>query len=94
MSGHRLVQAGIRVNLSQNPYPFWFTAFQGKHSLNRDISLSNLVTKESALTILDIRDRAAFNQARIRGAIPMPMEELPDRATASLEPQREIYLFN
>ncbi|MEQ8751968.1 MAG: rhodanese-like domain-containing protein [Coleofasciculus sp. G1-WW12-02] len=54
---------------------------------------SRLQWGEPALTILDVRDRAAFNQARIRGAVPMPMDELTDRAIASLEPQREIYVY-
>ncbi|MFP4122180.1 rhodanese-like domain-containing protein [Coleofasciculus sp.] len=54
---------------------------------------SRLQWGEPALTILDVRDRAAFNQGRITGAIPMPMAELTDRATASLEPQREIYVY-
>jgi len=44
----------IRVNLSQNPCPLWLTAIQGKHSLNRDISLSNLVTKVSLLPLLPL----------------------------------------
>ncbi|WP_269546245.1 hypothetical protein [Coleofasciculus chthonoplastes] len=30
-------QAFIRINLSQNPCQFWFTAIQWKHSLNRGI---------------------------------------------------------
>ncbi|MFW5667467.1 MAG: rhodanese-like domain-containing protein, partial [Coleofasciculus sp.] len=54
---------------------------------------SRLQWGEPALTILDVRDRDAFNQARITGAIPMPMEELTDRAISSLEPQREIYVY-
>ncbi|EDX71626.1 hypothetical protein MC7420_5251 [Coleofasciculus chthonoplastes PCC 7420] len=54
---------------------------------------SRLQWGEPALTILDVRDRAAFNQARIRGALPMPMDELTDRAISSLEPQREIYVY-
>jgi rhodanese-related sulfurtransferase len=54
---------------------------------------SRLQWGEPALTILDVRDRAAFNQARITGAVPMPMDELTDRAISSLEPQREIYVY-
>jgi len=54
---------------------------------------SRLQWGEPALTILDVRDRTAFNQGRIMGAIPMPINELSDRATASLEPQREIYVY-
>ena len=46
-----------------------------------------------AFTILDVRDRAAFNAARIMGAMTMPMEDLPQRALDSLEPRREIYVY-
>lgn len=48
---------------------------------------------EVAFTILDIRDRGAFNASRIMGAIAMPMEDLPQMALDSLEPRREIYVY-
>lgn len=48
---------------------------------------------EPAFTILDIRERTAFNQSHIMGAMPMPMEELVERAKSSLEPKREIYVY-
>src|SRR5919199_4004957 len=48
---------------------------------------------EVAFTILDVRDRAAFNASRIMGAMTMPMEEIPQRALDSLEPRREIYVY-
>jgi rhodanese-related sulfurtransferase len=48
---------------------------------------------EPAFTVLDVRDRTAFNQLRILGAITMPIEELPDRATATIQPTREIYVY-
>jgi len=48
---------------------------------------------EVAFTILDVRDRGAFNASRIMGAMTMPMEELPQRALDSLEPRREIYVY-
>ncbi len=48
---------------------------------------------EPAFTILDVRDRAAFNASRIMGAMPMPMEFLPQRAQETLEPRREIYIY-
>lgn len=48
---------------------------------------------EVAFTILDVRDRAAFNQSRIMGAMAMSMEEVVDRAQSSLDPEREIYLY-
>jgi rhodanese-related sulfurtransferase len=48
---------------------------------------------EPAFTILDLRDRNAFNASRILGAMSMPMEDLPQRALQSLEPKREIYVY-
>lgn len=48
---------------------------------------------EPAFTILDIRDRAVFNQSHILGAMAMPMEELVERAKSSLQPKREIYVY-
>jgi rhodanese-related sulfurtransferase len=48
---------------------------------------------EPALTIVDVRDRDAFNVSRIRGAITMPINELITRARASLELIRDIYVY-
>lgn len=49
---------------------------------------------EPALTIIDVRDRNAFNEERIMGAIAMPMEEeLAERAKSSLQPRRELYVY-
>ncbi|HEY9820585.1 MAG TPA: rhodanese-like domain-containing protein [Candidatus Sericytochromatia bacterium] len=48
---------------------------------------------EPAFTVLDVRERTAFNQSRILGAMTMSMEELVDRAKSSLEPIREIYIY-
>jgi rhodanese-related sulfurtransferase len=48
---------------------------------------------EPALTIIDVRDRTAFNQSHITGAISMPMSELVNRVQQSLEPERDIYLY-
>lgn len=48
---------------------------------------------EPAFTILDIRDRTAFNASRIMGAMSMPIDELVEKAKASLEPKREIYVY-
>ena len=33
---------------------------------------------EPALTIIDVRDRTAYNQERIMGAIPMPVSNLAE----------------
>lgn len=48
---------------------------------------------EPALTIIDVRDRDAFNTNHITGAIPMPMDVLLQRATDSLELIRDIYVY-
>ncbi|MEO1401758.1 MAG: rhodanese-like domain-containing protein [Cyanobacteria bacterium J06635_1] len=48
---------------------------------------------EPALTIIDVRDREAFNTTRITGAIPMPADELAARASMSLECDRDIYIY-
>ena len=48
---------------------------------------------EPALTILDVRNREAFNVGRITGAITMPMEHLLDTAQQSLQLERDIYIY-
>jgi rhodanese-related sulfurtransferase len=48
---------------------------------------------EPALTIVDVRDRNAFNTSHIMGAIAMPMQELVTQARASLEFIRDIYVY-
>ncbi len=48
---------------------------------------------EVAFTILDVRDRAAFNASRILGANPMAIEDMPRRALETVEPVREIYIY-
>lgn len=48
---------------------------------------------EPAFTILDVRDRSAFNEGHIMGAMSMPMDELPQRAIDSLERNRDIYIY-
>lgn len=48
---------------------------------------------EPSLTILDVRDREAFNQERITGSVAMPMDVLVKTAKDSLEPVRDIYVY-
>jgi rhodanese-related sulfurtransferase len=48
---------------------------------------------EPALTIVDVRDRTAFNASHIVGAIAMPLQELVTQARASLEFIRDIYVY-
>jgi rhodanese-related sulfurtransferase len=48
---------------------------------------------EPALTIIDARDRSAFNQGHISGAVSMPIMELVDSAKMNLEADRDIYVY-
>ncbi|MBA3922454.1 MAG: rhodanese-like domain-containing protein [Nostocaceae cyanobacterium] len=48
---------------------------------------------EPALTIVDVRDRAEFNQNHILGAMSFPMSDLLTRASATLEVTRDIYIY-
>ena len=48
---------------------------------------------EPALTIIDVRPRVIFNVVRIRGSIPMPMDEPVELTLASLELSRDIYVY-
>ena len=48
---------------------------------------------EPALTILDVRERGAFNEGHIMGAMSMPMDEVVERAKTSLRPARDIYVY-
>lgn len=54
---------------------------------------SRLEWGEPAFTILDVRDRRTFNEGHIMGAMPMPIDELVDRAAASLDRSRDIYVY-
>lgn len=49
---------------------------------------------EPALTIVDTRDRQAFNTSHIMGAISLVDSELVARATKNLEKTRDIYVYN
>jgi rhodanese-related sulfurtransferase len=49
---------------------------------------------EPALTIIDVRDRNAFEQERIMGAVHMPMSQLVTQVQANLEPTRDIYIYS
>ncbi|MBN4001131.1 MAG: hypothetical protein HWQ58_04575 [Nostoc sp. LPT] len=48
---------------------------------------------EPAFTILDVRDRTTYNEGHIMGAMPMPADELVERAAASLDKSRDIYVY-
>ncbi len=48
---------------------------------------------EPALTIIDVRSHAQFNERHISGAISMPVNELVDRARQTLELDRDLYIY-
>ncbi|MDB9529499.1 rhodanese-like domain-containing protein [Oscillatoria sp. CS-180] len=48
---------------------------------------------EPALTIIDVRDRALFNERHVMGAISMSVTELVNRALSTLELGRDIYVY-
>ena len=55
---------------------------------------SRLEWGEPALTIVDVRDRDAFNDGHITGAIPMPLDELlQDVQVPGITVDRDIYLY-
>lgn len=66
---------------------------EGKQANPREL-LERLNWGEPALTIVDARDREAFNQERITGAVPLSMEQLPEGAEPLLEHNRDIYLYS
>ncbi len=49
---------------------------------------------EPALTIIDIRSTQEFNQEHILGAISLPSETLVSRVMATLETDRDIYIYS
>lgn len=64
----------------------------GKQAAPNEL-LSRLNWGEPGLTIIDVRGREAFNNERITGAVPMPMNEIPGSAESMLEHERDIYLY-
>lgn len=48
---------------------------------------------EPALTIIDVRDRDVFNQEHITGAESIPLAELQEKASESLDLERDIYVY-
>ncbi|GAB1545223.1 rhodanese-like domain-containing protein [Scytonema sp. NUACC21] len=53
---------------------------------------SRLEWGEPAFTILDVRERNAYNRGHIMGAMAFPMDQLVDRAQ-SLAKSRDIYVY-
>jgi rhodanese-related sulfurtransferase len=54
---------------------------------------SRLNWGEPGLTILDVRDRATFQDCHIMGAMNTPVETLPGSIQESLQYQRDIYVY-
>ncbi|MGM3305014.1 rhodanese-like domain-containing protein [Anabaena sp. WFMT] len=54
---------------------------------------SRLEWGEPAFTILDVRDRSTYNEGHIMGAMPMPIDNLTERAIDSLDRSRDIYVY-
>lgn len=48
---------------------------------------------EPALTIIDTRSRASFNESHVTGAISMPADSLLATARKCLECDRDLYLY-
>jgi len=71
------------------PTPPGLKAQASSHDLK-----SRLDWGEPGLTIIDARDRESFNKSHITGALPMPKDELVDRAKSSLEYNRDIYVYS
>jgi rhodanese-related sulfurtransferase len=70
------------------PAPENFKAESSAHDLK-----ARLEWGQPALTILDVRDRESFNDIHIMGAMSMPMDELVQRASSSIDRTRDIYLY-
>ncbi len=49
---------------------------------------------EPALTIIDVRDRADFNESHITGAISMPTDSLLTTAADCFEVSRDLYVYS
>lgn len=54
---------------------------------------SRLNWGEPGLTILDVRDRAAFDDCRILGALNAPVDSLPEAIQEHLQFKRDIYIY-
>ncbi|MEX0270612.1 rhodanese-like domain-containing protein [Leptolyngbyaceae cyanobacterium UHCC 1019] len=54
---------------------------------------SRLNWGEPGLTILDVRDRDAFDDCRILGAMNVPLSTLPDAVQSVLQHKRDIYVY-
>jgi rhodanese-related sulfurtransferase len=48
---------------------------------------------EPALSILDVRDRSAFNEERITGAMPMTVSDLIEQAKRAFSAERDLFVY-
>ncbi len=70
------------------PVPTDFDAVSSPNDLKKRLEWG-----EPALSILDVRDREAFNYERITGAMPMMAESLVSQAKSSFEPNRDLFVY-
>jgi rhodanese-related sulfurtransferase len=49
---------------------------------------------EPALSILDVRDRTAFNEERITGAMPMGVSDLTEQAKHAFSIERDLFVYS
>ncbi|MGF2039446.1 MAG: rhodanese-like domain-containing protein [Nostoc sp. CmiVER01] len=48
---------------------------------------------QPGFTIVDVRERHTYNNGRISGAIPIPLDNLASRAKFALHKERHIYIY-
>jgi rhodanese-related sulfurtransferase len=70
------------------PTPAGLKAQSSAHDLK-----SRLEWGEPALTILDVRDREAFNKNHIMGAMFIPLDQLGEQAQSTIDAIRDIYVY-
>ncbi|MGB3299369.1 MAG: rhodanese-like domain-containing protein [Phormidesmis sp.] len=75
-----------------------FGLFSAPKFLNSAASPSDLKKRldwgEPALTIIDIRSKAAFLKGHITGAVPISDAILVESVSANLEIERDIYVYS
>jgi rhodanese-related sulfurtransferase len=83
-----LIQDAKEALPNVTPTPPGLKAQSSVHDLK-----SRLEWGEPALTILDVRARESFNELHIMGAMSMPLDEMVERATSSIDQERDIYVY-
>jgi len=71
-----------------SPAPVTFKRISSATALKRRLDWG-----KPDLTIIDVRDRASFNQERITGAVLVDREDLIPQVNAMLEVNRDIYIY-